>query len=528
MRIAMGGVLAGVVLCLGGMAHAVDRAAIDDLGKEIGDLRKRIGEKQAQAGVQTSNVDRVLDGRCGCEGPAPVTTKSGKFTMGALVQMWYYGFQHDNRGLFDNAGTTPLNDSNQFTDNNGFRVRCTELYFTMDINENVSSFLNWDPARTANTFPLIMDNTANQSAFKRLNLVSPEFDAAAGGGTGSTSLPKGVQQGTGGANRSFKDAYVNYHGVVPHTDFQIGLFKPKLGEEGIRNAGELDFIERGFIGFIVDDITRDTGAVVHQTWWDDRFQYWAGVFNGVENFYGSESSTYLRAQDHDQLDYNYRVLVRPLWSKGHDCSCQGWDWGKMELGMSSKFGHHGGEGTADPTVAALDGLSRQVNWAVFHNAWFYYAFGSKLSGWWLRGEYGLIHDRNAPGTVADLTGAGGLSGGNAQSSPRPFTSQGYNASMGYKLSDSVFADSLCGWLKPLEFVGRYDQFQNVQVASQVDPSSTNVYKTEVVTGGINYYIKGHNAKVQANVLANKQPTGGLNNFHNVRNSAFVLQFQVYY
>lgn len=515
----------GIVICVASMTQAADRAQIDDLNKEINDLRNTLNSRPV-APLEKSNVDQALAGH-GCDTtPLPVKTRNGKLTIGMLVQVWYYDFQQDRRGLFDGAGSSGVVDTNSTQNNSGFRVRRTEMYFGMDINENINSFLNWDPDREASTYPFIYDNTANQSAFKRLNLVNPEYDAFIGPGLGNTSVVSGVQTGAGGLNRSFKDAFINFHGVVPHHDFTVGLFKPKLGEEGIRNAGELDFVERAFIPFVVDDITRDTGAMVHGTWWGDRFQYWMEVSNGIENFYGSETGTYLRANDHTSMDYSYRVLFRPLWNDLSDkCNWKG----RLELGMSSKMGDHGASGGSDPSIAPVNGLNRQSNWAVFHDAWGYYGFGGPMRGWWVKGEWGLIHDRNAPASVLDDTGAGGASGGNAQSNPQPFTSQGWFVSTGYKLSQSGFADCVSPILKPLEFCVRYDTFQNVEVANPADPGLTDRYKTTVITGGVNYYIKGHNAKVQANVITNRQPDGGLSHhFHDVRNSAFVLNFQVYY
>src|SRR6185436_12982927 len=94
-----------------------------------------------------------------------------------------------------------------------------------------------------------------------------------------------VQTGAGTTNRIFQDGYINYHGVIPHHDVQIGQFKPQLGEEGIRSSGELDFVERSMLGQLGDK--RDLGIHVHGTWWDERFQYWLGAFDGAGNFQGS-------------------------------------------------------------------------------------------------------------------------------------------------------------------------------------------------------------------------------------------------
>ena len=56
------------------------------------------------------------------------------------------------------------------------------------------------------------------------------------------------------------------------------------------------------------------------------------------------------------------------------------------------------------------------------------------------------------------------------------------------------------------------------------------FYTRVWTAGINYYIIGHNAKVQANYnwvdLPAEKSTPGVREFHNTRNDSFVINFQV--
>src|SRR6185295_12255538 len=106
-------------------------------------------------------------------------------------------------------------------------------------------------------------------------------------------------------------------------------------------------VERSFVGLLADN--RDLGASVHGTWWDDRFQYWLGIFNGAGNYLGTAGVFRNRADDNNDKDFNYRVLVRPLWSSGSDCECSCHnDWGKLELGVSGRLGRHGGEGADNP------------------------------------------------------------------------------------------------------------------------------------------------------------------------------------
>jgi len=62
----------------------------------------------------------------------------------------------------------------------------------------------------------------------------------------------------------------------------------------------------------------------------------------------------------------------------------------------------------------------------------------------------------------------------------------------------------------------------------VNPSHTDNFKTEVWTAGINYYIKGHNAKIQANYNAVDEQSDGNpgRGLREVRNDNFVVNFQV--
>jgi len=391
-----------------------------------------------------------------------------------------------------------------------------------------------DPAREATSFPNVSDNQATtNSIFKTQNQVSPEFDAANGPGLGNTSSIGGVQTGSGAVPRLLQDAYINYHGVVPHHDFQVGQYKAWMGEEGIRSSAQLDFAERSFLGQHVDNIGRDLGMTAHGTWWEDRFQYWVGFFDGAGNYFGTVSTNSAggqqqnRADDNNDKDFNFRALVRPLWSS--DC-----DWyGKLELGGSGRMGRHGENLLAgrDPFAAPVNGLNREKTWASWYDAWLYYAPGGPVRGMWIRGEWAWIKDRNAPGTVVDLDGAGASSAaGFQQTNAKPMSVWGGYGAVGYKMSDSRWCDSdcSCGWLRNFEFVARLDLFQNVWVANAADPSVTDVYRTIVYTGGINYYIKGHDAKIQANFNAVRNPEGSVaHNFHQgVSNDSFVLNFQV--
>jgi hypothetical protein len=306
--------------------------------------------------------------------------------------------------------------------------------------------------------------------------------------------------------------------VIPHHDFTVGQFKPFLGEEGIRSSAQLDFVERSIVGQIND--ARDLGLTIHGTWWNDRFQYWLGVFDAAGNYYGSAGQAQNRSDDNDDKDYSARVLVRPLWK--NEC------WGSIELGYSIQGGRHGESNASNPLNDPHNDLNRTSSWALRHGAWFSYMPGGPVRGLWIRAEGSWIKDRNAPDSVLDETAAD-ENGNGFQDRGKPFVSKGGYVAIGYKISDSRWNDCSPGWLKPFEFALRAETFENIQIADLVSPDlHTDNFKTHVYTAGINYYIKGHDAKIQLNYNKVDEASDGNANrsFREVRNDNFVVNFQV--
>ena len=411
--------------------HAGDasQAEIETLRKEVEALRKEFSHRQSvhSAGTGSTVVDKAVAQKYGSSA-TPVTTKTGKLKISGLLQVWYYSVQNDNRGLFDDPNVNGIADTNEANDNDGFQVKRTDLIFDMDIHENISARLWIDPAREALSFPLA---TSNQGTFKR----------------GVNQNIANTQNGSGGVPRLLQDAYINYHGVVPHHDFQIGQFRPAMGDEGLRLNGHLDFVERSFIGQLTTN--RDTGVQVHGTWWDDRIQYWIGAYNGAGNYYLSGGQTQNRSDDNDEKDFNAKFQIRPLWKQEK--------WGSLELSYSVMAGIHGEASSGDPVGSPINGLNRNETGAMRMYAHAYYTPGGPVKGWWLRGEWALIRDRNAPGAVIDPLGTD--PNGPNQTVGNTFTSQGWYVSTGYKLSESTL--SVPSWLKGFEFAARYDVFENV-------------------------------------------------------------------
>lgn len=521
--------LAALILVVPASVRAAGDASsaeIEQLKKDVEKLRRQLSE--SSTAMPRSNVDKMVEGKYGPN--ACVTTRAGRLTIGGLLQVWFYTVQNDHEANFNDPNGTGIFDTGEASDNDSFRIRRAELTFTMDIHENVQAVVRIDPAREAISFPNMPVNTGNNFAvFKSQNNVAPEYDLANGPGLGNTSTVGNVQTGAGRVPRLLKDAYINYHGVVPHHDFTIGEFRPQIGEEGPRGSDKLEFIERSMIGQLTED--RDLGIQAHGFWWDDRLQYWLGAFDGAGGYFQSRMN---RSDDNDYKDFLAALMVRPVWK--NEC------WGSLEFGYTFMFGRHGEGGNittggTDPINNPLNGLNRPLTKAMRHAAWGSYHMGGPVRGWWIRGEWQWIKDRSAPGTVVDIFANGGTDIGNtgsgsglAQANGTPFEIQGWYVSTGYRIQDSCFCDDSPSWLKNLEFVFRYETLQNVMVADQFVNWHTDVFSTRVYTAGINYYIKGHNAKVQLNFNKVDDPNGSRleksYGMREVQNSSLMVNFQV--
>jgi len=511
------------------------KTEIDQLKRDIENLRIQLNKVSA-APASRGAVDRALETK-GYGPDQSVKTKDGRLTIGGLLQTWYYAPQTDQHALFDDPVINATSDTNEAAENNSFRIRRAELRFKMDIHENVSATVMIDPAQEAASFPLVTFNQANCGyIFKSLANVGTQFANVNGAqvvpnGTpapGSTLAINNVETGAGVLPRLLEDAYINYHGVIPHHDFTVGQFQPFVGEEGTRDNGHLDFVERSFVGLL--DNRWDLGAAFHGMWWDDRFQYWGGVYDGAGNLFGSATSPTMggvqsqtsenRAATTSRKDIGYRIMLRPIYCNE--------TWGNLEIGGGSLYGFEGSSNSLTPLSAPDNGLSAVKTNAYDHFAWLCYKPGCAACGLWIRAEMKWLRDRMAPGSVIDLAGNGTGPDANIQEVGKPITTGGFYAAMGYRLGDSCWQDTCPCWIKQFEFAGRYQQYQNVLIADSAVPDHTDVYKTGVTTAAINYYIKGHDAKIQMNYnfVDNPKVNNPNTSFHNTKDDSFVVNFQV--
>jgi hypothetical protein len=509
------------LFALAGVARASSSA--DDLKKEVEKLRKEIAQKQESRAAINGRVDALVGGKYGPN--TAVTTKSGKLQIGGLLQVWYQSPQKDKRGLFvpgpgnglgnDPTDFTTLEETNSPHNNDTFRVRRTELNFYAEIHENVSAFVLVDPARESNLYfvPVPTFQLHNE------RFHNPVEAASLGGPKINPQL--------------LQDAYINFHGVVPHHDFTVGQFIPPVGEEAWRSSGMLEFVERAMV--TAENKVRDIGVMMHGTWVDNRVQYWVGAFNGPDATVVTDPEIYEggnRSDDNSDKDIAWRVAVRPVWNK------DAW-YGRLELGYARTDGYRGKNDTVDRTAPTNDlnsvrtAINRQV-------AWGWYRPGDKVKGMWLRGEWGSSHDRYSlfRQPTASL-GSGGFTddpyfaGLPEQLNPTPVVVTGWYLGTGYKLSDSIFAEDLKGgdsfqkFLYDLEFAFRAEAFHNVAIEDPAAPDRhTELFNTYAYTAGVNYFIKGHDVKLQANYIFVRNPHDANLGLHNMRNNVFVVAFQV--
>lgn len=510
-------------------AQAADadlKKELEMLKKEIEDIRK---EKATSRPVGTGVVDKMVDNKYGPN--ATVTTKQGKLTIGGLLQVWYYNIENDNLGFFGDlsgqtAAVTPTppaalaaashapGDTNEGFDNDSYAIRRARVNFTMDIHENVQAYIQMD---LANSFS---GNTVRANS--AVSLRSPTL------ATANTD---------GNVYRNpLIDAYIKVHGLVPHHDSMMGMFQPQVGLEGVQSSSTLDFCERSMIGILTSG--RDVGSQLHGTWMDDRIQYWLGVFNTPGSFLEGGSTQENRADNNDLKSGLISALFRPVWKNE--------TWGSLELGVSAQFNITGEAGEPDGT----DGLNMTNTDNQRYYAYATYAPGGPVKGWWLKGEYAYIRGRlqsslwTPVGEVmqadANLTTNPGVGPvlpwvNHLQNGPRAFDTDGWYVSTGYKLSDSIWSDDLPWWLKPAEFTFRYQTYGNIQVADlspALQEERHEVWNTSIYTAGMNYYIKGHNAKIQVNYNWVTEPDQAHDGGHHgrqlreVNNDNLVVNFQV--
>jgi hypothetical protein len=516
------GLLAAIIF------SSVDVAAatvdVDALKKEVERIREEIKHQDDPALATVSKLDTVALDKYGPNDK--VTTRTGALTVSGLVQVWYQAIQNDSRGIIvpvkngNNQLSKP--ESGSVFDNDTFRIRRTELRFALDITDNISAYVMMDPSREANTtFTPVPANPNHNLVF-----ANPFIRDGSGRQLSNSIQPQLMQ-----------DAFISVHDLIPHHDFQMGQFKPPSGEEAWRSSGLLDFVDRSMVTAINN--VRDIGVMVHGTWFPSkkgdastgRLQYWFGAFNGPNGTVLTDPELVEggnRSDDNNAKDFCWRIAGQPIWN------AEKW-YGRLEVGVARTDGYRGKSGNSFNPNAFINSIDRTVTAINRQAAWAWYRPGGPVKGWWLRGEWGSGHDRYAETSFRGADGTTLL--GFGQLTPAPVTASGWFFSTGYKLSQSVFAESFDKTCPPLlgkalknsEFTYRYETYQNIATESLTEiDTRTNLFKTAVNTVGYNYYIDGYKTRLQANYFFVNEPREPSRGLRGPRADMFVINFQVSY
>jgi len=529
-----------ILISLIGMRSALYASdATESLRSAIDELKKKMATETTQTVIESTifrdgAIYPLLENK-------PVTSSFGKVTVGGLTQVWYQSVQNDRTGIFRGAPTFTQNgmppkflpEDNVGNGIDTFRIRRTEIRLRFELTDKVGAIITMDPARESNSLfsslPTLLRHNIKTT-------VSNDFR----NGTVTQFHPSLLQ-----------DAYVVVHDFdkgwfdsvgkeKTHHTFAIGQFKPPAGEEASRDSGSLDFVERAMVAGVNN--VRDVGAALYGNWFDARFSYQLGFFN-------SPSGTVLtdpevveagnRPDDNNSKDFAWRVSGKP-WNVIDTKTKQ---WYGLDLGYFRTDGVHGGSGQEfDPNINVTNDLNRRKTHISRQGMWAYLKPNGPVRGFWLRAEWGRLHDVLGGDAKTTALGLGSVDLGNAnvrgssffsQANPNPVSLKGWYASAGYKVIDSPFAEKLTKKggrpgqvLGNLEFCARAEAYQNVATEDLARPDRrTSLFYTNVYTIGVNYQMNA-GTRLQMNYLVVNDPTSKSHGIGEVKNNAFVLNFQL--
>ena len=534
LRMALKSLRAGVFAVVFLSMVQVGALDVDALKKEVERIREEIKHQDDPALAPVSKLDTNMLDKYGPNDS--VKTRVGALGITGLVQIWYQTIQNDSRGIVvptasNNLGglglpggnvTGPVPEPNGVLDNDTFRVRRTELRFAMDLTDNISAFVMIDPSREANTtFTPVAANPNHNAVFNNPHL----------------SDGSGRQLGNGINPQILQDAFISFHDLIPHHDFQIGQFKPPSGEEAWRASGLLDFVDRSMVTAINN--VRDIGVMAHGTWFyskkgdssTGRLQYWVGAFNGPNGTVLTDPEIVEggnRSDDNYAKDFCWRIAGQPIWD------AEKWT-GRLEIGVARTDGYRGKSGNSFDPQHFINSTNRTVTAINRQSAWLWYRPGGPTIGWWMRGEWGSGRDRYSETTFRGKDGTTLL--GFGQSAPAPVSASGWFFSTGYKLAQSRWVKDfdklslklLGKALKNSEITYRYECYENTATESLTRPDvKSDLFKTTASTLGYNYYIDQYRARLQANYLFVNQPREPSRGLRGPQSNMFVINFQVSY
>lgn len=233
----------------------------------------------------------------------------------------------------------------------------------------------------------------------------------------------------------------------------FGQMKVPLGRQEMTSSGKQQFTERSLLNA---EFTRgrDVGIQVNGRLAQEKFSYYAGVFNG--------NAASRPNNDNTKLQYNARVSFEPNGKVGYSESAfEGWD--KPLIAIAGQYELNDLSGATNLTDLKTQVLGGDI---VF-----------KSKGFSLFAEY-----FNRKRTPEAVSGTSTATGGASQAASGSYHSNGYNVQAGYFLKrDKVeVAARFAGW----------------------DPSDRVAKDNRTERGGVlSYYILKHAFKVQADFRA---------------------------
>ena len=406
--------LGGLIVSMACVAFCAGAVDLEQLKEEVKRVREELAAEDDPKINPVSNLEQVF---CDKYGPnQAVTTRTGQLQIKGLLQVWYQHIDKAGHVNFIQAPGNNLSDSGpSFSEpantynSHTFRIRRTELHFSMTLNDYISAYVMMDPAREANvTFAPVPTYLNHNFAVDNFHTLDGSGQQAASNSPFRNNIQPQLLQ----------DAYIEFYNCLPHHEFRIGQFKPPSGEESWRNSGQLDFVERAMVTGINN--IRDIGVMTHGSWFmtdkkdfaTGRLQYWAGVFNGPDGTVLSDPEIVEggnRSDDNSDKDFAWRMLGHPLWDKKALS-------GRLEVGIARTDGYRGraSSGAAFDPALQINGIDRERIAINRQSAWLWYRPGGPVRGWWMRAEYGSGHDRFSTrfptGALATGTGSSASTG----------------------------------------------------------------------------------------------------------------------
>lgn len=292
---------------------------------------------------------------------------------------------------------------------------------------------------------------------------------------------------------------------------RVGLFKVPFGRQETGSSSRLMLVDRGLANEVFN-LDRSVGVVVFGALLDKKLDYWVAVTNGWHD----ANDRFGRSDPDREMDQNPAVVVRAVWhavgkyGKGESDLSYHED-PAVDVGLSFAYMDDNGDAGNPGIVYAIPDFFRDgfggfggVDSHGTNITQFGADAGFKWRGLAATAEYWLkivdVSDTNLLGLAAPYF----VATANDDTSHQ----QGAQVQLGYFLIP-----------KKLELAGR------VGAVWDIGPGSEGVWE---YAGGVNYYLQGHNCKLQVDVTKiNELPIRGSSaNFVDVNDDVTMFRAQL--